>query len=951
LKHHRARTLASLAAIAIAAVFVVLALHPGVRADDSAGTGGPPACVAPLVVEPPFDATYSCVELGVPVGVPPSFGGLTFLNSDPNTILIGGEANDPPGALYSVPIRRDASNHIVGFAGDATRFADAAYNDGGVVYGPGGVLFLARWPQNEIGQTRPGSTATDKIVSLAQFIEQACSSVSALNFVPFGYPGAGQLKLVTWSPGCWYSAAIAPDGSGTYDVTGATHHLDITGGPEGFIYVPPGSPQFTDFDSLLVSEYSGNAIATYELDGNGDPIAETRRTFISGLDGAEGAAIDPVTGDFLFSTFGGNDRVVAVRGFAAPPPAETPTPSATVPSAPTSTQTVAPATATVPAATVAPASATRTATVPAPTRTATRPRPTPTRTRTPRPSTEPAVFRIDSSSVPTGGEGGVDLQALDLPAPGLGSWTIDIEFDPDILAPVQCRAFGGSTCSGVPGEGGAAGSPGNSVRIAGANATGILGDVRLATVRFECRAEGASRLRVLPISVLDIDGNAFPADADKGTLTCFGEAPPPPTPTSPPPVLPSPTPTRVSQASGVTQPPQATSTPVVLTPTPTLTPVEPTPTRTSEVLGEVAPTPSGPSGEPDSSNVGGGRGGDLTVRPETTGVLAGPDQVSTNVRVIVTNLLLAIIMLVVLLVSSTLFNDTLSENRVQIQAFWFRITKPFRRIGDAFRAFGDAGGGSRLLEFAVGGAILLLIGLVYTFNESDVGFNDESLLLFLSVVIGAGIITYVYEGGEVLMTSRRFDVPAGVRIFPFALFVAIGFVFLSRLVGFQAPIMYGFVASAIVLGSHTMNDRQSALAVAVPAVGLLAIAIGAWLLLPALRDLTDANDDWWSYLPGEVAAILFAGGVEGLLFTMLPLQFTDGSKIWRSLRIVWFPLFAIPAFLFAWAILNPAAKDLDAVTSDRVIFALSLVAAYAAVAVAVWAFFLMRHRAHQRASA
>ena len=37
---------------------------------------------------------------------------------------------------------RDASGHIVGFSGTATRFADAANNDGGVTYGPGGVLFL-----------------------------------------------------------------------------------------------------------------------------------------------------------------------------------------------------------------------------------------------------------------------------------------------------------------------------------------------------------------------------------------------------------------------------------------------------------------------------------------------------------------------------------------------------------------------------------------------------------------------------------------------------------------------------------------------------------------------------------------------------------------------------------------------------------------------------------------
>jgi hypothetical protein len=40
---------------------------------------------------------------------------------------------------------------------------------------------------------------------------------------------------------------------------------------------------------------------------------------IAGLSGAEGAVIDPLAGDFLFSTFGDGDRVVRVEGFAAPP--------------------------------------------------------------------------------------------------------------------------------------------------------------------------------------------------------------------------------------------------------------------------------------------------------------------------------------------------------------------------------------------------------------------------------------------------------------------------------------------------------------------------------------------------------------------------------------------------------------------------------------------------------
>ena len=72
-----------------------------------------------------------------------------------------------------------------------------------------------------------------------------------------------------------------------------------------------------------MSEWSANNVAAYEVNGVGDPIVGSRALFISGLDGAEGAVTDPLTGDFLFSTFGAEtDVVLVVEGFAAPEPIE-----------------------------------------------------------------------------------------------------------------------------------------------------------------------------------------------------------------------------------------------------------------------------------------------------------------------------------------------------------------------------------------------------------------------------------------------------------------------------------------------------------------------------------------------------------------------------------------------------------------------------------------------------
>ena len=276
-----------------------------------------PALGHPFTVNSYYAGSYSASSLGSVANLPPLYGGLTFKYDDPNTIIIGGDANTADGKLYSVGVVRGAGNHITGFSGSAVFFADGAYNDGGVVYGPNNVLFLARWPVVALGQTKAGSTITDKIIDLNSLGVSPAPTPGGLMFVPAGFPGAGQLKVVSYDDSRWYTLGYTPDGSGTYDITSATFQVTISGGPEGIFYVPAGSPLFT-VPSVLVSEYSNNSIGAYVIDANGDPIPGTRRDFITALNGAEGAAIDPLTGDFLFSTFGGDNQIILVQGFKKP---------------------------------------------------------------------------------------------------------------------------------------------------------------------------------------------------------------------------------------------------------------------------------------------------------------------------------------------------------------------------------------------------------------------------------------------------------------------------------------------------------------------------------------------------------------------------------------------------------------------------------------------------------
>ena len=145
---------------------------------------------------PAYAGSYSLQVLGSVPGLPAPYGGLTFL--DANTLLIGGAANTPSGRLYTIDMTRDAGGHITGFVGTAVVYGSVGENnDGGVTFGPGGVLFTTRYSQNELGQTKPGSTDEDKVTLLTPL--GIATSVGGAEFVPAGLPGAGQFKVVSYN--------------------------------------------------------------------------------------------------------------------------------------------------------------------------------------------------------------------------------------------------------------------------------------------------------------------------------------------------------------------------------------------------------------------------------------------------------------------------------------------------------------------------------------------------------------------------------------------------------------------------------------------------------------------------------------------------------------------------------------------------------------------------------
>ena len=283
-----------------------------------------------------FDGSYSLTNLGPAPGIPPLYGGLTFLADDPNTLLMGGNALRSNAGNYAIGVTRNSDNRITGFSGEATFVAESfgigdRGQDAGLAYGPDNVLFYAS-SDNSIGQLLPGSTSPDKLIDLAPL--GVLPGPGSANFVPEGFPGAGQLKITSFAEGgLIYDTRISPDGMGTFDLAPVTGSVAVGDPVLGLAYVDDSYPGFTS-PSVLASKPFSNAIIAYDIDANGNPIVASSQDFLidilknkPGLFSAPlDMTIDPLTGDILLSTQGPDHVMLITAGPPDPETAPTPAP-------------------------------------------------------------------------------------------------------------------------------------------------------------------------------------------------------------------------------------------------------------------------------------------------------------------------------------------------------------------------------------------------------------------------------------------------------------------------------------------------------------------------------------------------------------------------------------------------------------------------------------------------
>jgi hypothetical protein len=237
--------------------------------------------------------------------------------------------------------------------------------------------------------------------------------------------------------------------------------------------------------------------------------------------------------------------------------------------------------------------------------------------------------------------------------------------------------------------------------------------------------------------------------------------------------------------------------------------------------------------------------------------------------------------------------------------------------------------------------IVTVTSLVYGLLEPDFGWNTHSLVFVLSLGLAIGVITYVYDGGQVVV-SERMDMPATLRFFPLAILIAGVSVAISRLVDLTPGFIFGFVAAATILAS---NQRREGQAIFYSMVAMIAASILAWALIGPFRELARDNGSWWAAVLESASVAIFVGGIEGLLFLLLPLEFMDGRKVWEHSKLAWFAVALPVLFIFFHVIINQEAETFGPNFGNSNLFRLIVVALVAlALTVVFWAYFLFHNR-------
>jgi hypothetical protein len=214
--------------------------------------------------------------------------------------------------------------------------------------------------------------------------------------------------------------------------------------------------------------------------------------------------------------------------------------------------------------------------------------------------------------------------------------------------------------------------------------------------------------------------------------------------------------------------------------------------------------------------------------------------------------------------------------------------------------------------------------------------------MLISTIVTVGVVTYFYNGGQLIISRQMFGMGGVIRLFPIGVLVAAVCVLFTRLDGFQPGIIYGFIASAAVVSTTEPNKEQSGKILFYPVLALLGLCLLSWFLISPFRDLATDHSSLWAALPETIAVGVFVGGLEGTFFQMIPIRYMDGHKVWSWNKLAWVLLAGSAAFMFWEILLHKQSSSASSVTHGTPAVAIVAMSICCILSLGFYAFFRLR---------
>ncbi|MFD7341010.1 FGLLP motif-containing membrane protein [Streptomyces violascens] len=392
------------------------------------------------------------------------------------------------------------------------------------------------------------------------------------------------------------------------------------------------------------------------------------------------------------------------------------------------------------------------------------------------------------------------------------------------------------------------------------------------------------------------------------TVTVTAVTPPvSPTPTTPSPSPSSPTPTPVGKSPQESSPGHdkgtGTGTGTHTDPGPSLTPPatpdgtatkpgSPDPTSSHKASGAPGPSPSSSSAPPPGTHPPRDSGTKSSHGIGLVGSLRTPAEVSWALKDLAGSAGLAVWFLFKVLLLEKAFPSQIAENAL---TRWWRRRR--QHTGPARMP-----GWLRMGCYAVGGGALVV------WADATTHWGAQTAVKVAGAAAGMLLILVTYEKTkDSLLRPGRGGVPAELRVVPAGLALAVVMAALSRWLESPVPYVYGLVAVYLVLGAppRVFGGVPKGQAVLVGGICTLAASLLVWTLgAPLVEAGRDADPGGLSYVLAYTVGLAVVGGVEVVVFGMLPLSGMDGRVLKEWNRPAWYALYLVALTFFFHVLLS-----------------------------------------------